>query len=126
MPCKEDCGDTAVGPRKEETDRFSQPGSQSGLQPGNRIECCAGRRSQRDVEAIVLLALDQPDDEMGKLGLEQQGSSGSSQLRAKRPGLIRQGAIVPGISTSDVAFCMQSRHQSQKTSFYHASQKTRP
>ncbi|PNP84994.1 hypothetical protein FNYG_01691 [Fusarium nygamai] len=59
------------------------------------------RQGLRDVKAKVFSALDQLDDEMGKLGLQQQGSSDSSQLRAKRPGLIRQGAIVPGISTSD-------------------------
>ncbi|KAF5704142.1 hypothetical protein FMUND_12685 [Fusarium mundagurra] len=59
------------------------------------------RQGLRDVEAKVFSALEQLDVEMGNLGLEQQGSSDSSQLRAKRPGLVRQGAIVPGISTSD-------------------------
>ncbi|KAF5694836.1 hypothetical protein FDENT_964 [Fusarium denticulatum] len=59
------------------------------------------RQDLKDVKAKVFSALDQLDDEMGKLGLGQQGSSGPSQLQATRPGLIRQGAIVPGISTSD-------------------------
>ncbi|KAF5574356.1 hypothetical protein FPANT_11822 [Fusarium pseudoanthophilum] len=58
------------------------------------------RQDLRDVEGKVVSVLDQLDEEMGRLGLERQGSSGPSQLRAKRPGLARQGAIVPGISTS--------------------------
>ncbi|KAF5559670.1 hypothetical protein FPHYL_6982 [Fusarium phyllophilum] len=59
------------------------------------------RQGLRDVEAKVFLALEQLDVEMDNLGLKHQGSSDSSQLRAKRPGLVRQGAIVPGTSTSD-------------------------
>ncbi|KAF5535427.1 hypothetical protein FNAPI_12070 [Fusarium napiforme] len=58
------------------------------------------RQDLEDVEVKVSSALNQLDEEMGKLGLEQQGSSDPKPLRAKRPGLIRQGAIVPGTSTS--------------------------
>ncbi|KAG5803822.1 hypothetical protein H9Q74_008321 [Fusarium xylarioides] len=61
------------------------------------------RQDLRDVQAKVFSALDQLDVEMSSMGLEQQGSSdsGTSLFRAKGPGLVRQGAIVPGISTSD-------------------------
>ncbi|KAF5633269.1 uncharacterized protein FTJAE_7233 [Fusarium tjaetaba] len=58
------------------------------------------RQDLRDVEGKVVSALDQLDKEIGRLGLERQGSSGPSQVRAKRPGLTRQGAVVPGTSTS--------------------------
>ncbi|KAF5556885.1 hypothetical protein FMEXI_938 [Fusarium mexicanum] len=62
------------------------------------------RQELRDVEAKVLSAMEQSLNlELAEMGLEQQGSSDSkrSPLRAKRPGLIRQGAIVPCTSTSE-------------------------
>ncbi|EWG55527.1 hypothetical protein FVEG_13518 [Fusarium verticillioides 7600] len=58
------------------------------------------RQDLRDIEVKVLSALDELDHEMGGLGIEKQGSSDPSQLRDKRPGLVRQGAIVPGTSNS--------------------------
>ncbi|KAF5591522.1 uncharacterized protein FSUBG_10448 [Fusarium subglutinans] len=62
------------------------------------------RQELKDVEAKVLSAMEQSLNlEMNKMGLEHQGSSvpKRSPLRAKRPGLIRQGAIVPCTSTSE-------------------------
>ncbi|KAF5978165.1 hypothetical protein FCOIX_6081 [Fusarium coicis] len=58
------------------------------------------RQGLRHVESKVFSALEQLEEEMGRMGLQQQGPSGSRQLSAKRPGLIRQGAIVPGTSSS--------------------------
>jgi predicted nuclease with TOPRIM domain len=58
------------------------------------------RQGLRHVEAKVFSALQQLEEEMGQMGLQQQGPSGSRQLSAKRPGLIRQDVIVPGTSTS--------------------------
>ncbi|KAF5648610.1 hypothetical protein F52700_926 [Fusarium sp. NRRL 52700] len=62
------------------------------------------RQGLRDVEAKVLSAMEQGLDlEMGQMRLEYRGSSDSkrSPLGARRPGLIRQGAIVPCTSTSE-------------------------
>ncbi|KAF5985493.1 hypothetical protein FBULB1_2854 [Fusarium bulbicola] len=62
------------------------------------------RQELKDVEAKVLSAMEQSlNIEMDKMGLEHQGSSDfkRSPLRAKRPGLLRQGAIVPCTSTSE-------------------------
>ncbi|KAF5591868.1 hypothetical protein FPCIR_5936 [Fusarium pseudocircinatum] len=75
------------------------------------------RRERQDLRAVedkVFWALDLLDDEMSRLGLEQQGPSGPSELRAKRPGLIRQGAIVPGTSTSDRSRPRNSRETTPK------------